>query len=606
VVAIDAYEDSGFAQLRAPSRDAEALAGVLADQHIGGFDVTVLCNETERVISEAVEAFFTDGSRDDLLLMHLGCHGVKDAAGELYFAARDTKLARLRATGLSSSFVRNVMADSRARRSVLLLDCCYSGAFEPGLTHRAGGAVDLEDRFSNVGSGRGRAVITASSAMEYAFEGTVLTDEHSEGPSVFTSAIVEGLRTGEADQDQDGVVHLDELYEYTCEKVRRATSRQTPHMWLYGLEGRLSIARRASPVTTPAPLPHELRAALDNPLAGVRQSVVAELSRLARGAHHGLRLAARAALAELTDDDSKAVETAARQALAELPPEVPAASTSNRRAADAADPSGSPPDVEPELRRVPAADPGGGTARRVHGVGHDNRTAPVAAPTVAGAPSLAAGPPVTSPAPRPVRRRAWGLLLAVATAVLAVALLEAALPPDDDGPSRTDDGLVWTGGSPPTEEQQDVLETVHEWHAHHGDEQCAGSDTIASALQIAPDTPHSVFCRYGEDRSVSFVRFSSDAKMVEHFEDRLRSRDLVRRQGTLGPMPPWQVDIQVGEGLPGRAFGTVNRHRPVNPLRSEIGWYVEGSRTFAYAFRPSADFADFYEWWATAFGASPG
>jgi hypothetical protein len=36
---------------------------------------------------------------------------------------------------------------------------------------------------------------------------------------VFTTAVVEGLETGEADGNQDGQVGLDELYEYARDKV---------------------------------------------------------------------------------------------------------------------------------------------------------------------------------------------------------------------------------------------------------------------------------------------------------------------------------------------------------------------------------------------------
>ena len=43
-------------------------------------------------------------------------------------------------------------------------------------------------------------VLTASNAMEYAYEGEEL---HGQGsPSVFTAALVRGLRTGEADLDE--------------------------------------------------------------------------------------------------------------------------------------------------------------------------------------------------------------------------------------------------------------------------------------------------------------------------------------------------------------------------------------------------------------------
>jgi uncharacterized caspase-like protein len=311
IVASDDYTDPGLRRLRAPARDAEALAAVLRDPQIGGFEVHTLLNEPAHEVNLAVEEFFADRRPDDLLLVHFSCHGVKDEDGELYFATTNTRLRRLGATAVAAEFVNRRMNRSRSRRVVLLLDCCYAGAFERGMTARAGTGVGIEQHFG----GRGRAVITASSAMEYAFEGDELADTQELQPSVFTSALVTGLETGEADRDQDGMVALDELYDYIYDKVREATPNQTPGKWTFGVQGELVIARRARPVTTPAALPPELLQATDHPLASVRAAAVQELERLLHGAHAGLALAARLALEGLVNDDSRTVVTAASAAL---------------------------------------------------------------------------------------------------------------------------------------------------------------------------------------------------------------------------------------------------------------------------------------------------
>jgi uncharacterized caspase-like protein len=83
-------------------------------------------------VNEAVEEFFVDSSRDDLLLLYFSCHAVKDEGGELYFATANTKLRRLGSTAVAAHFVNRRMSRSRSRRVVLLLDCCYAGAFERG------------------------------------------------------------------------------------------------------------------------------------------------------------------------------------------------------------------------------------------------------------------------------------------------------------------------------------------------------------------------------------------------------------------------------------------------------------------------------------------
>ena len=322
IVASDEYSDPGLRCLRAPAVDARALAGVLRDPGIGGFEVRTLLNEPAHIVNLAVEEFFADRRPGDLLLVHFSCHGLKDEDGELYFAAANTMLGRLGATAVPAEFVSRRMTRSRSRRVVLLLDCCYAGAFERGMVARAGVDMGIEQHFG----GRGRAVITASSAMEYAFEAGELADTRDVPPSVFTSALVQGLETGEADRDQDGLVGLDELYDYVYDKVRAATPNQTPGKWTFGMEGELYIARRSGPVTMPASLPPELEQAMESGLAGIRVGVAQELARILRGKHEGLALAARLALEQLADDDSRAVAAAATAALnvhAPTPPQPP-------------------------------------------------------------------------------------------------------------------------------------------------------------------------------------------------------------------------------------------------------------------------------------------
>ena len=316
IVANDEYEHEGLKHLLAPAADAQALAGVLGDTQIGDFEVQVVRNEPAHVIEGQIEDLLSDSRPDDVLLLHFSCHGLKSESGELFFAARNTRPNRLGSTAISADFVQQCMRASRSRSIVLLLDCCYGGAFSQGVTVRASGDVNVLDSFPSgkLGGGRGRAVITASSAMEYAFEGEQLADDHSRRPSVFTSALVEGLATGDADRDQDGWVSLNELYEYVFDRVREQNPHQTPSRDVE-MQGELYLARRARPVTTPAPLPPELQEVIDHPLAGIRAGAVGELARLLQGRHAGLALAARLALERLAGDDSRAVAAAATAAL---------------------------------------------------------------------------------------------------------------------------------------------------------------------------------------------------------------------------------------------------------------------------------------------------
>ncbi|WP_240496705.1 caspase family protein, partial [Streptomyces torulosus] len=191
-----------------------------------------------------MEAFFRGRGRHDVLLLHISCHGVKSDNGELYFAARDTHRDLLASTAVSADFLRSQMARCRAKSIVLLLDCCYSGAFIPGA--KGDPTVYVQDELA----GHGRAVLTATNRTEYAWEGDHLSELNPE-PSRFTGAIIEGLRTGEADSNADGRVSVQDLYEYVCERLHAARARQRPQMWAewqYGVVVASARPKAAHPV----------------------------------------------------------------------------------------------------------------------------------------------------------------------------------------------------------------------------------------------------------------------------------------------------------------------------------------------------------------------
>ena len=308
VVATNTYTDPELRQLRAPARDADELTQVLADPGIGGFAVTTVIDQPAHQVRLAIDDFLDGRGTGDLLLVYLSCHGLLDARRRLYFAATDTRKDRLGSTGVEADWVLDQLEHCRARRQVLILDSCFSGAF----AHGAKGEADLglHDRF--LGQGRGRVVLTASTATEYSFEGDP-TDATIPAGSVFTAALVQGLRTGAADTDHDGHVSVDDAYAYVFDQVQAAGAAQTPQRWLYGAEGQILLARSpAGPAIIPAPLPESLQAGLDSPHPGIRAGAVTELGEWLTGADPARAAAARLRLQEVADTDIPRVAHAAR------------------------------------------------------------------------------------------------------------------------------------------------------------------------------------------------------------------------------------------------------------------------------------------------------
>jgi tetratricopeptide (TPR) repeat protein len=318
IVAVDEYDQEALRNLLAPAADAEALGRVLGDRQIGEFTVQVVRNEPAHVIEGHIEELFSESRSDDVLLVHFSGHGLKSESGELFFAASNTRPNRLGSTAVSADFVQRCMRASRSRSVVLLLDCCYGGAFSQGAMVRASGDANVLDSFpqEGTGGGRGRVVITASSAMEYAFEGEQLADDQLRRPSVFTNALVEGLATGDADRDEDGWVSLNELYDYVFDKVREQNPHQTPSRKVE-LEGDLYLAHSRRQRIRPAPIPPDLQAALTDQNMYTRLGAISELQSRLSSDNLPTAVGAYEALAELARTDIRYVADPAAAALSQ-------------------------------------------------------------------------------------------------------------------------------------------------------------------------------------------------------------------------------------------------------------------------------------------------
>ncbi|HEX2173537.1 MAG TPA: caspase family protein, partial [Dehalococcoidia bacterium] len=361
VIGNSEYDDPKLARLITPGRDVDAFARVLQDPSIGQFDEVIpIVNQTTSTVFREIASFFVDKRPDDLLLLYFSGHGVRNEDGDLYLAVKDTDSRFPHATAIPARFITNEMDRGRSRRQILILDCCHSGAFAPGMKGAPGGSVGTASTFQ--GTGTGRVVLTATDSTEYAWEGDRITGEPEN--SVFTRHLVQGLQTGEADLGGDGWITVNELYDYAFARTVEETPKQTPGKWSYKEQGEIVLAK--SPIVRPVSLPDELRVALTSSLVSIREGAVPELARLLSGSHPGLALAARKALIDLAEDDSRRVSRAATEALEAADAQAPVTLgqeqvVADRQPGQAVDqerghrPAPTPPPDERRNRVTPAA-----------------------------------------------------------------------------------------------------------------------------------------------------------------------------------------------------------------------------------------------------------
>jgi chaperonin GroEL len=238
LIASSEFDDQKLKKLTTPSGDAESLANVLGNRAIGAFHVDTLINEDSRTVRKAIEKFYKGRKRDDLLVLYYSGHGIRDDYGDLYLTTSDTEVGFPSATALETGFVRNLLDKCASQRKVVILDCCYSGAFGRS-KDVIGSNAGTKEAFE--GNGYGRVILTATNAVQYAWEESEFSGDDDK--SVFTSCMVQGLESGDADEDNDGYISLGELYQFTHDKMRSEGAKQTPQLWAQSIEGKIYLAR---------------------------------------------------------------------------------------------------------------------------------------------------------------------------------------------------------------------------------------------------------------------------------------------------------------------------------------------------------------------------
>jgi caspase domain-containing protein len=231
IIGVGRYEHLTIPTLKYAVADAEAMYRILTDT--AGFkkdNVLLLTDRSERKptlrnIKYALGTFLARAAqKDDTVIVYFAGHGApevdqrgleRDGLAK-YLIPSDADPDDLFSTALPMDDLQTIFGRIEAERVVMFLDACYSGA-AGGRTFASkrtrSGAVD--DLFlERLTRSKGRAIITASRPAELSVELPEL------GHGIFTYYLTEGLR-GAGDLNRDGIVSLQELYEYVEQQVVR-------------------------------------------------------------------------------------------------------------------------------------------------------------------------------------------------------------------------------------------------------------------------------------------------------------------------------------------------------------------------------------------------
>lgn len=220
VVGVSEYRDPKIPKLQFADKDAKAFGEFLKTQEkvFKHIRVTLLLNEKATKAEVEKFLFYTlpRAGKDDTVILFFSGHGAYDPMRpkEFLFLTHDSEPDYLRATAVKMSGL-DFLNGIDAERVLIIADSCYAGGFSDMRAKSVGPTLQMF--LSEVRSSSGRAIITSGKEEQLSWEVPKLHN------SVFTHNLIEGLK-GKADKDHDGVVTLNEAYQYAYNTTRQATN----------------------------------------------------------------------------------------------------------------------------------------------------------------------------------------------------------------------------------------------------------------------------------------------------------------------------------------------------------------------------------------------
>ena len=245
VVGVSKYRDSKIPKLDLADKDAKLFGNFLETQNkvFKETKVTYLLNDkaTKSEVEKYLYYTLPKAGKDDTVILFFSGHGAFDPMRpkDFLFLSYDSEPEYLGTTAVKMSGL-DFLKGINAERVLIIADACHAGGFSEMKPKTL--IPSLELFLQEAKNSSGKAIITSTKDEQLSWEVPNLKN------SVFTHYLLEGLK-GQADTDHDGVVTLNEAYQYAYSRTKEATrGHQHPQF-----EGKVVGAFPLSFVGSPVP-----------------------------------------------------------------------------------------------------------------------------------------------------------------------------------------------------------------------------------------------------------------------------------------------------------------------------------------------------------------
>jgi len=223
-IGVSKYADKSL-NLGFAHKDALELATRFKRENKGLYrdvQVKVLVNQDATRLNILNELSHLDQmTQDDLALLFIAGHGIKDPKGNYFFLPHDANTKQLLGTAVQWSDLQNQLKGLPGK-VLLWADTCHAAGIA-GNTKLRGNTMDMTQLTREFADAETGVIVLSSSTGQ---EGSA--EYAGWGHGAFTKALLDGMN-GEADFDKDGIIHRSELEAYVKRRVTKLTKgRQHP------------------------------------------------------------------------------------------------------------------------------------------------------------------------------------------------------------------------------------------------------------------------------------------------------------------------------------------------------------------------------------------